>query len=48
MPSNHVDRIARLEEEMNNKIGAALIKLEHISEEEFKKYFLEFSDSKNV
>ena len=48
MPSNDVDRIARLEEEMNNKIGAALIKLEHISEEEFKKYFLEFSDSKYV
>jgi len=48
MPSNHVDRIARLEEEMNNKIGSALIKLEYISEEEFKKYFLEFSDPKNA
>ena len=46
--SNDVDRIAILEEEINNKIGETLVMLGHISTDELNKYFTEFSDSKNI
>tara|TARA_Y100000294_G_scaffold89059_1_gene83128 strand:- start:883 stop:1254 length:372 start_codon:yes stop_codon:yes gene_type:complete len=48
MPSHHVDKIEKLEEEMNNKIGDTLIKLKYISIEEFNTYFKEFSGLINV
>ena len=48
IPSNDVERIAKLEEEINNKIGETLVMLGHISTDELNKYFTEFSDSKNI
>ncbi|HJP19551.1 MAG TPA: hypothetical protein QF468_12980 [Nitrospinota bacterium] len=48
MPSNDVDRIAKLENKIDNKIGETLVILNHISKEELNKYFKEFLDLKNV
>ena len=47
MPSNDVDRIAKLENKID-KIGETLVILNHISKEELNKYFKEFLDLKNV
>ena len=48
IPSNDVERIAKLEEEINNKIGETLVMLGHISTDELNKFFTEFSESKNI
>jgi len=48
MPPNDVDRIAKLENKIDNKIGETLVILNHISKEELNKYFKEFLDLKNV
>jgi hypothetical protein len=48
MPSNDVDRIAKLENKLDNKIGETLVMLKHISKEDLNKYFKEFLDLKNV
>tara|TARA_B100000959_G_scaffold229292_1_gene244931 strand:- start:1649 stop:2020 length:372 start_codon:yes stop_codon:yes gene_type:complete len=48
MPPNDVDRIAKLENKLDNKIGETLVMLKHISKEDLNKYFKEFLDLKNV
>ena len=46
MPSNDVDRISKLENKLDNKIGETLVMLKHISKEDLNKYFKEFLDLK--
>ena len=48
MPPNDVDRIAKLENKLDNKIGETLVMLKHISKEDLNKYFKEFLDLKKV